>query len=274
MSISKNHHYVPRVILKNFIDSNKRYYYYDKDHPERGYQYRSTRSTFCEPHLNTISNADSSIDISVEADFFQKRESKWGIILKKIKQDFPNFSRLSADEEALLKDLTFRQFMRSIDRIQSSCSTEEIEDLYDTKVGQLHNFGLFHPKYYKSETKQRIIKNGKINALAMDPLSEVSKYFDRTKIILARQKNTKKRFIIGSSPVVSLSSTYDKDCDVEMYLPISEQAAIGIVSRKFRIQFLDLDDTEIRKINLCICNASSKIASAHKTLIQSLINNR
>ena len=69
MNIPKDHHYIPRMLLKRFTDKEGNLYAYDKRHADKGVRKKGPKNLFFKRHLYTQVAGDGTRDVSVETEF-------------------------------------------------------------------------------------------------------------------------------------------------------------------------------------------------------------
>ena len=84
MSIPKDQHYIPRMLLKRFTDKEGNLYCYDKRHPDKGVRKRAPKNLFFVRHLYTQVAEDGTQDALVETEFLAVLESQASPVIEKI----------------------------------------------------------------------------------------------------------------------------------------------------------------------------------------------
>ena len=127
------------------------------------------------------------------------------------------------------------------------------------------------------EAIERTIRNVRVDSL-LRLSTEVMGVLERRGIGILKITNPKKSFIIGSRPVVKLTSPGQTDLSdpkVEMWLPIASDIAIGAGLGDGRVSLHYLhDDRPIRQLNVAIATQSTMIAAGSKVLVKSIANRR
>lgn len=127
------------------------------------------------------------------------------------------------------------------------------------------------------EAKARTIRNVRVQSL-MGLRTNVMSVLERRGIGIIRICRPNKQFIIGSRPVVKLTSpgrTELNDPTVEMWLPIAADVAVGVGRGDGGIALFHTEsDSPIRQLNLAIAKQSGTIAAGSPTLVRSIANKR
>ncbi|GAB5489024.1 MAG: hypothetical protein Pars2KO_25940 [Parasphingorhabdus sp.] len=126
--------------------------------------------------------------------------------------------------------------------------------------------------FESDQEKIRIINNAYVRMLDMPP-GEPEKVLNRRGIILLRSAKSKK-FVIGSRPVIQMNMNNGRtlhDNFSEMWLPISNNLAVGVGTMWEREKILDLEiHSGMRYLNEAIARDSSSFASASLKLTHSI----
>jgi hypothetical protein len=127
------------------------------------------------------------------------------------------------------------------------------------------------------EAKARTIRNVRVQSL-IGLRANVMGVLERRGIGIIRITRPNKQFIIGSRPVVKLTSPGQTDLNdpkVEMWLPIAADVAVGVGQGDGGISlFHTQSDSPIRQLNLAIAKQSGMIAAGSPTLVRSIANAR
>ncbi len=127
------------------------------------------------------------------------------------------------------------------------------------------------------EAKARMIRNVRAQSL-FGLRSIVMDVLERRGISIIHVTRSNKQFIIGSQPVVKLTSpgrTDLNDPKVEMWLPIAADVAVGVGQGNGGISlFQTKNEALIRQLNLAIASQSDTIAAGSEALVHSIANAR
>lgn len=127
------------------------------------------------------------------------------------------------------------------------------------------------------EAMARTIRNVRVQTLIQFS-GEVMTVLERQGIAVLRISRPHKSFIIGSRPVVKLTSpgrTDLTDPHVEMWMPIASDIAVGVGRGDGGVSLHHADDgATVRQLNLSIAKQSGTIAAGSATLVRSIANAR
>lgn len=123
----------------------------------------------------------------------------------------------------------------------------------------------------------RTVRNVRVQTLVQFS-AEVMGVLERRGIAVLRITNPNKSFIIGSRPVVKLTTpdcTDLNDTRVEMWLPIATDVAVGAGRGDGGVSLhLTQDGRLVRQLNMAIAKQSGTIAAGSAALARSIANAR
>ena len=276
MSIPKDHHYIPRMLLKRFTDKEGNLYFYDKRHPDKGVRKRAPKNLFYTRHFYTQVAEDGTQDAAVETEFLAVLESEASPVIEKIinaaRRGCP--PNLSLNEKDIWSKFFFIQFSRVPDTLGRA--TDEVRQRVLAEIdlaGQSRPLNDLELSVQNSpETMERHLINGRIQNLQMSPSCEVTEFLAKMRIVVAviRKLKPKRSFIIGSKPVVRLSfseGSHVADPNAEVWLPLSRDMAISFCPGECD-KVVSANDRHIRAINKSIFQQSKVIAGCSRELIE------
>ena len=276
MSIPKDQHYIPRMLLKRFTDKEGNLYFYDKRHPDKGVRKRAPKNLFYERHLYTQVEEDGTQDASVETEFLAVLESEANPVFERIvsaarRGDTPN---LSPDEKNIWVEFTYIQFKRVPERREKH--KEEIFQEIRREIEFIGQFQRFTDHKLSilddEETMERLWRNISIQTVQKPLSKEGAAIFIEKRIGVAviRNPKPKRSFVIGSNPVVKMSNperSHLADPTVELWLPLARDVAVTPCPGE-RDKIISANDRHIRTINKSIFQQSTVIAGCSRELIE------
>lgn len=283
MAKPKRHHYIPRVYLKNFTNSNDKVWVYDKK--LKTLKELSTKDTTLEKELYTITDADGNKNYSLE-EFFGKIETTTSPIINKI----INKQVISLEEKTQLSLFIALLDNRTIAAIDDYNKTSSdilmwIKDvrLYHGEFDSLIN----KMECSKEEAKQKI-KDAKIrlnketNLKSLIELAGISaEYFFQMEWRILYIKNKNCNFITSDNPLFLLPEKISNDYGygiatpgVQKIIPLTSNIILSIgdlgniavhvctISARMRIRQLNM---------LLFMSARRFVISNNKELLENLI---
>ena len=280
MSIPKDHHYIPRMLLKWFTDKEGDLYSYDKRHPDKGVRKRAPKNLFYERHLYTQVEEDGTQDASVETEFLAVLESEASPVIEKIinagRRGCP--PNLSPVEKDVWVNFSYIQFKRVPERRKKH--KEEIFQEIRRKIDFIGQFRRFTDHELSilndGETMERLWRNISIQSVQKPLSKEGAEIFleKRIGVAVIRSPKPKRSFVIGSNPVVKMSHPerfHLADPTVELWLPLARDVAVSPCPGE-RDKVVSANDRHIREINKSISQQSTVIAGCSREIIESVLD--
>jgi hypothetical protein len=188
---------------------------------------------------------------------------------------------LSQEQMRLWYMFFLMQWRRTPENQLACTSDQEADRMIDEILDELRA-ALPHRRaeietYATPEAKARTIRNVRVQSL-LGFSANVMGVLERRGIAVLRICQPRKQFIVGSRPVVKLTTadcTDLNDPKVEMWLPVAADIAVGVGAGDGRITLVHTrDDTPVRQLNLSIAKQSSTIAAGSQRLVNSIANPR
>lgn len=275
----KRHHYIPKTLLKRFVDPDGWLFVYSKQQPALGVRRSRIDNAFFRKHLYAQINEDGTKDVSVEK-ALGSLESRASPILDKLigcaRRNEPCI--LHEEDRWSWCEFFLSQWKRVPDLHDTVTTDEQVNAQMDTIMGRLRR------KYpdrsdelnLLDQDRKKIIRNARISTvLGSGPLSMPVLMARKTCILKIRAPH--KRLIIGSRPVVQMNFKENSNLtntQTEMWLPIASDVVVGVGDGiADRLLFMD-DVAGVRALNVAIAQQSTEFASAIPALTQSLANHR
>ncbi len=278
MSLTRRHHFVPMLLLRNFVTTNGLLYAFNKDTPERGVFPVKPENIFVAKHLYSEISADGQKDDWLEKKYSAIEASANQVIKKILSETRAGHTPSLSEKEKSDWNLFFYYQWK---RVPDHHSQIGLVSSYEKTLRQaIKEFERQHRPITKKEkadlenptTQKRMKQSALVKALA-DPGSEVQDILSKKGIGIARVTNPKKSFVIGSQPVVKfthLGRAHLTDPSVEVWLPISSDIAVSPSPHEGRITVHNLKDGDVRYLNEAICRSSTMIAGRSAALVKSL----
>lgn len=276
MSTPKNHHYIPQMLSKRFVNQEGKLYVYDKYHPDKGVQKKDPKKTFVRRHFYSQEEEDGTLDVSVETGFLAPLESDASPVLEKIvnavrRGQTPN---LSSDEKDIWVKFFYILFARVPDRIDKA--SDVVRQIVLAKIdfaSQLRPLNDLELSVRNSpETMNKHLKNGGIQNLPMSTSGKVFEFLAETRNVVAviNKPNLERSFVIGSNPVVRASypeGFHIADPDAEVWLPLASDVAVSPWPGE-NDEVISANDRLIRAINRSVFEQSTVIAGCSREVIE------
>lgn len=282
MNLPKRHHFVSEMQQRRFTNEDGKLYFFDKRFPEKGVLATKPKNLFVEGHLYTRTDERGNKDVSLER-YFAALEGDADRIIEKMVLAVRNNNLpcLTVDEKNLWDLFFCYQWKRVPEAIEAGYDVRSF-DLYLKEVIEEfeENHRPLSPEEHQhfanKKTRAQLFQNSKVMAIA-DPGGEVQNVLGKKGLIFAVTYKSNKSFVIGSRPVIRLSSPgreHLSDPSVEIWLPIASDVAVTPALSRGQERFVEIKDEDVRKINACIYQQSNKIAGCSERLIRSLTHPR
>jgi len=283
MSKHKKHHYVPVSVLKNFRSASEQFFYFYKLNPLKPIIHRNPTKVFCLNHLYSFLNDSGNKDNSVETEFFKNLDTSADPVIKKIIQAVRtgHLPSLTKTERETWDEFYIKQHARNPEKLLSNETQTHLDQhfkeirtrIYDRCEPHIKDI-LDDPKF-----KDRLQQEAKVKSLATK-LNISRQVLQERGMVFARIMNSKKSFIIGSSPFVRFGNKGTgelNDPRTELWLPIAHDIAVSPGSYDTPENIISLENNHdhtqlIRKMNRIILDQSFEIGGKSKSLIASLTN--
>lgn len=278
MEITKRHHFVPLMLLRNFVTENGQLYAFNKNASDRGVFSANPEKLFVEKHLYSEISADGQKDDWLEKQYSAIEDSAARVVEKFLSSTRAGHVPALSEKEKSDWNLFFYYQWK---RVPDHHSQIGLISSYEKSLHQaIEEFERLHRPITEEEkanlenptTQKRMKQSALVKALA-DPGSEVQDILRTKGIGIARITNPNKSFVIGSQPVVKFTHpgrTHLTDPSVEVWLPISSDIAVSPSPHGGQITVHNLNDGDVRYLNEAICRSSTTIAGRSAALIKSL----
>ena len=248
MKEPKRHHYVPKMLLRNFVDKSGNLHFFNKHFQKR--VVKTTKpSNFCvENRLYWFDD-----DGSLEKKLAQLETRAAPIIMKIVKKArIGEKPGLNSSEKEIWDHFLICQWGRTPDRVtkivNKGIKTEEEQSAIKETLGSTQFYDVIDPPKYRLEI-----------------LTE------KGLLVMAIRK-PRESFVIGSDPVVRFQSGIPlSNPKAKLLLPVASDIAITQSSAPNCEELIEVKNPEyIRRINEKVFNQSSAIAGHSDRLIASL----
>ena len=279
MNTPVNHHYIPRMLSKRFANQDGKLHVYDKNYPHRGVQKKDPRKVFVKRRLYTQEEEDGKRDASVETEYLAPLESDASPIVEKIVNSARRGGplNLSPDERRIWGEFYYNLFAR-------------VPDTLDTATDMAHQMVLAEIDFVRQsrplndselslqnspETMERNLKKGRIQHLQRPHPEGVSELLSNMRFVVAviRKPRPERSFIIGSKPIMNLTTLYRSyliEPSATVWLPLARDVGVSFCPGESD-KIISLQDRHIKPINRSVFQQSTVIAGCSRELIESVL---
>lgn len=282
MSVPKRHHYVPQMILSGFTDPDG-WLYWCRHREDAGTVRRARPAElFHKNHLYSTLSESGIKDTTMEGALAVLESEAVGVVRAILGPARAGIIPILSPEQKRLWYLFFlMQWRRTPETQHSSTSDTEALRMVEEIIDELravapHRLAEIE-KLATPEAKARIVRNVRVQTLVQFSV-EMMAVLERRGIAVLRITKPNKSFIIGSRPVVKLTTpgrTDLNDTAVEMWLPIASDIAVGVGQGDGDISLHIAESGEpVRQLNLSIAKQSETIAAGSAALVRSIATSR
>ena len=273
MSNPKRQHYIPRMLLKHFVDSRGHLHFLDKDSLEKGVRAQNPKTLFYERHLYSFFDSDGERDYSTERRL-AKIEDKASPIVEKIvenarKNDLPDFT---AHEKEVWVEF-FYMLWRRLPALRDRSTSNQIQLEKNQKdyriirgIAETEPIDLKEmEEFLKQQSWPRAIQQS--NELVENRILPTLR---RMSLWVAVLSNRQSGFVIGSYPILKVRPDLDLDHpDAEVWMPLAHDVAVILIHDRLEILW-NPDDRFTQKLNGEVFDQSTIVAGRSREQIESL----
>lgn len=278
----KRHHFVPQMILKEFLNPQGNLFFFDKRAPDDGVGEASPQNLFVQKHLYSEINSDGSRDARLESDL-SELETQANAVIRKIvdcarKRERPH---LIPAEKALWDYFLTLQWKRVPQTFETHMTPEAFDKSLEKNLSEFEKrhrplTNRERQDMASLETRARLMQNVKVSTvrrpmeLALDALRSRG-------LGIALVADARKSFVIGSNPIVKLNlpgRAHISEPTTEVWFPIASDVAVTPALGAGSETIVEVDGAVVRYINTAIHKQSKLIAGRSRELIYSLTRQR
>lgn len=271
MNEPRKHHIIPKMILRRFVNGDGKLFVFDKRRPKSGVYPISPAKAFTEKDLNSVKQADGTLDAQLEIGF-SKLESEVSPIIDRI------VDRALSGKKPALNSVQLNHWNNFVS-YQQKRSPDVFERLGITQTypddlsGFIDEFERdFRPlthqerkNVFSPEMLQNVVvtARGTNEGLVLEALA-------RRGLAIAILDSPKRSFIIGDYPLARLGRNSLNHPQCELWFPISSKVAISPWGEANSETVIVLNREQVRRLNNVIWGQSNIIAGRSNRLVRSL----
>ena len=277
MSNPKRHHYIPRMLLKHFVNERGDLYCFDKDSRDRCVTRRNPKTLFSQRHLYSFLDLDGKRDYSTETKHLAKIEDKASPIVDKIvcnarEDELPD---LTSEENNVWVEF-FLMLWRRLPALRDSSTSSQLQSEQDQqrfrKIKGIADHEAIDPeemeKFLQQEIWPRAIQE--IDELTENTILPTLKRMSLWVAVLSKEQSG---FVIGSYPIVKARPHLDLDHpDAEIWMPLAHDVAVVLIHDRPET-LCNPDDRFVQRLNERVFEQSKEIAGRSREQIKLLKRN-
>ena len=274
MSNPKCQHYIPKMLLKHFLDDNDQLSFFERDAPEKGVRKRTPGTIFFKKHLNTFTELDGTKDFSTEA-YFSKLESEADPVVCKIVDNARNgkLPYLTLAEREVWDRFFFILWKRLPDvfarLIPGYLESEDFQRQYRVCKGMAKSDPIDREDMREFLWKEIWPRSHQEEDEAM--MCAALPTLSRMKLWVAVVPQGQDGLIVGSNPVLRIPGCLPNfnDPDTELILALAHDVAVCFIHDHREIRY-ELSDKDVCDFNRAVFDQSTMLAGRSCQQIESL----
>lgn len=280
--IPKRHHFVPIMLLENFVDAEGWLHIHRRQNPLLDVHRVRPNNAFLESDLYSLINIDGHRDPTLERQLSIIEGVVAGIfdqIITEARQGkAPSLSPQEIEQVLIYQHLQWKRtpdVQRGV--TSDAAGFQMIDSLLADIEAKFPNRTAEIASFRQADSQRRILHNarvGSVTGLSSEALSAMRSRGLAVMHITARNK----QFIIASQPMLKLTRpgrTHLADPVVELWFPIAPDIAIGLGTGRGKPTLWPMSDSSwLRSFNRGLAEQSSSFAASSPDLIRSLANPR
>ncbi|MEM8588082.1 MAG: DUF4238 domain-containing protein [Pseudomonadota bacterium] len=282
MNSPARHHYIPRMLLKRFVNSQNRLFAYNKSDQSSNIIEATPENLFVKKNFYNFVKEDGEVISDLE-EAFSEIESKADPIIDTIVSDTRCNRPLSIpdrDREVLVFFFYLQQ-KRTPDFVSQSVRHIDYDQYFRNLIEEFKRDVrplnrsekqlVADPDFQKRIQRNSIVQSiARLNPRILNRLNEMT-------LFAAKPQGDRKSFVIGGNPFVRFGlpeSSHLDHPDTKILLPIASDVSLVASSEEISGPPALLPDGQVRLINMKILKQSRMIAGRSRQLITSLSNPR
>ena len=271
MSKPKRQHYIPKMLLKHFVDDNDQLSFFERDAPKRGVRKQTPRTLFYKRHLYTFTDLDGTKDFSTE-EFFSELEGQADPIVCKIVENARNglLPCLTPAEREVWDWFFITLWRRLPDVCQrmmpSLLDSEDLQrryrDCMDMTEAEIIDYEEMREFIWKEAWPRSLQEKDELM------VNELLPTLSWMKLWVAVVPKGQAGLIVGSNPVIRIPGhlPHLRDPGTEVILALAHDVAVCFIHDQRETRY-ELKPRDVRDFNRAVFDQSTIVAErSHKQL--------
>ena len=268
------HHYIPKWLLRNFLDSGGKIYGFVKSNPSGGVFPATPNDLMVQGNLYALTRPSGSVTQEIE-EWLSGHDARSKLVTTKIIDAARNNMqpRLTPEEKTFFLQFYLLIWRRTPDAEAKNLPGPDIDAFVDSWAEE-HDLDAdekeaARQRLHDPDNQKIMTHNAQAMASVHPPSAEVIELFESRGLKVARISRPNKSFVIGSYPVARVNHHRE----AHIWLPIAHDVAVTPFGPPESIALVELaKDRDIRAINEASFRQSSIVAARSKQLLHSLAN--
>lgn len=267
------HHYIPQMILRNFLDANGGIWFWRRNPNFGEARVTTTENLFAQDNLYTLVGDDGERDVSLEQAFAKLESVGVRLIVKLLGLVRSGVTpRLNDEAWEFFHYFYYLSGKRSPAWHQRFVSEDEVVAVTKmlAKERNLEEASIALPSDPKE--RDRVLKNARIAAQSMGPPGDILTIMrDRGMAIYVAPPGSS--FILGDHPTASAKIEHEalqQGAGRVAFMPISFDVAVGYIRQRRMVRVMHLTRPQLQVMNEAMARQSEMIAGRSQELVSSL----
>lgn len=272
----KKHHFVPRMLLRRFADSEERFFHYTRHRQEICQVHIST--VFCRNHLYAMPPVEGERDVTLEKRFAEIEDvmsTLFDLLVPAVMEE--KYPRLRDAEREALGLFLYQQWRRVPDFHEevmgmAGCVAAIREAISQFEADIRPITAEERTRFLSSEATKRFQQSARVRSFASASRATVQTLLEKG--LFFGLAPARKSFIIASHPVLKViphgAPNALSDPMVEAWLPIHPRIVMAFAGTPAQQGIVQIPEREVRRYNLAVARRSTEFASTSRDLVESV----
>lgn len=269
----KRHHFIPQMMLRHFADDDGQIWFWRRGFEKGDVRKTATKNVFVEKDLYTLLLPDGAKDVALEQ-IFARMEAHGAEFIAQIAETIRNGQRPKLDLGAWeFWDLFFYYHMKRAPRaIEGIAASKAFEDEVKAAADEIRAIrGERGDNRDEPGLEDWIAKNAKVIAQAAKPAADLQAQLKRMGLAIYRITDPNKSFVIGDLPGAMAKFRHGAAWSPPtLFFPLTSCIAVGLLADARKVDVVDVDRDQARRMNVATTALSATIAGRSKALVASL----
>ena len=274
MNTPIRHHFIPQLILRNFVDEDGYLYCYSR---QGGRIFKSAPgNVFFEKHLYAQYDEQGRENASVETEISESIDGPVAPVLNKIVKSARNgtLPGLTESEKKTWDEFFCCQLRRVPAARQSLLDSEIVSEVLNEFERGIRPLSIAEREEYNDPEMRKELTHNAWTRIIAEGEGELMDVIQNKGLAIGVIEGSRKSFIIGDNPTIRIAPhghTHLRDPKVELLFPIAHDIIVTPGYRAGSEGLTSLADSVwIRKVNEFIFRRSQVIAGRSRKLVASL----
>lgn len=271
---TKRHHFIPQMMLRHFADNDGQLWFWRRDFADGNVRKTTTQNLFVEKDLYTFITADGTKDDRLET-FFSHLEGAGAKFINQLADIIRRGEIPKLDDSAweFWGQFFHYHLKRTPGAIAFFAKQMNFDEIIDRTYQKIKAVRAEHGgDATEHGLRDKILQNAIVTAQLAPPSEEVLARFATLGLAIYKVSDPAKSFIVGDVPGAMAKFRTPKGSwsRPTLFLPLTWDIAVGQLTGGRKVEIIDVDRDQVRRMNLATTARSCVIAGRSRDLINSL----